>query len=998
MLSKETKKKIDDARDILVGQLPLPSDQVELITIALIYKFMDDQDEDQRQLGFDEAFFSGDLKQYSWQRLMSNEIDADERVNVFTKGIEEIQKAPHIPLLFREIFKNTFLKFRDGRTLHLFLGVINGFSYDHSEELGNAFEYLLMSMGAQGENGQFRTPRNIIDFIVEVVDPDKGDTILDPACGTGGFLLSAYKHILRKYTTDREHYRITLNNEEIEGIPVNWGDKLTTQDLKQLGVSIEGYDITPQMTRLAKVNLYLHQFKSPRIHEYDTLTSEGRWKDKYDCILANPPFMTPKGGVSTHSKFRIRATKAEVLFSDYILEHLTPDGMAGFIVPEGIIFQNSDDYVELRKWLVNGAGLWAVVSLPAQIFQPYSGVKTSILFIDRKIARSRDEIILVKVESDGYTLNTNRAPTARNDLPEALNLLTIGKKSLDELRDYLEKNGGKQDMPKALIKPRSEFARLDAYKAQSAAFSLIRKQHEKCLAAEDEIKLLPPADQEGLSEKEKKTRIRLQGNLNKLAAEFSKTTGTAYTKIPPPLTGGGQGVGEGASGSTSANVTPSPTLPRQGGGSESPLQSYFDDNLKEAVIAYGVDGTKVGGLTPHLRDYLDGQREYSLSFEKYTDGSGLFLDSKHEMVLLADACERVTDVIDPLSCTGKISYIGLENIEANSGSLVGEITSQFESIKSLKAKFKENDILYGKLRPNLNKVHLVNFPGICSTDILVFRAKTNANARYLSLILRSQQFNSEVLKGLKGAQLPRVSANHLFNLEIPLPSLEIQEQIVAEIETSQKILDGCNLIIENYKPIFEINAEWPVVKLHSICETITDGDHMPPPKSEVGVPFVTITNIKIGYGIDFSNTYFVPKDYYAAIKEHRKPKQGDILYTVTGSFGIPVLIDFDREFCFQRHIGLIKPASSVSNSYLYFYLQTPDAFDQACKAATGVAQKTVSLSSLRNFSVPLPPLETQQKIVAELEQDMSVVAGAKRLKAKMEANIRATIGRVWGET
>ena len=733
MLSKETKKKIDDARNILVGQLPLPSDQVELITIALIYKFMDDQDEDQRQLGFDEAFFSGDLKQYSWQRLMSNEIDADERVNVFTKGIEEIQKAAHIPLLFREIFKNTFLKFRDGRTLHLFLGVINGFSYDHSEELGNAFEYLLMSMGAQGENGQFRTPRNIIDFIVEVVDPDKGDTILDPACGTGGFLLSAYKHILRKYTTDREHYRITLNNEEIEGIPVNWGDKLTTQDLKQLGTSIEGYDITPQMTRLAKVNLYLHQFKSPRIHEYDTLTSEGRWKDKYDCILANPPFMTPKGGVSTHSKFRIRATKAEVLFSDYILEHLTPDGMAGFIVPEGIIFQNSDDYVELRKWLVNGAGLWAVVSLPAQVFQPYSGVKTSILFIDRKIARSRDEIILVKVESDGYTLNTNRTPTARNDLPEALNLLTIGKKSLDELRDYLEKNGGKQDMPKTLIKPRSEFARLDAYKAQSVAFSLIRKQHEKCLAAEEEIKLLPPADQVGLSEKEKKTRTRLQGNLNKLAAEFSKTTETAYTKILIPL------------------------------------QSYFDDNLKDAVIAYGADGTKVGGLSTHLRDYLDGQREYNLSFEKYAGENGPEVHAIHEMVLLGDVCSF--EYGKPLKEENRIN--GEFPVYGSNG-IVG-----YHNEFLVEAPF----LVVGR-KGSAGAVHFSEKNGfpIDTTFFIKLAQEDKILLKYLYPLL--QKLNLKDLNTQAG--VPGLNRNDAYQLQIPLPPLEIQEQIVAEIETYQK--------------------------------------------------------------------------------------------------------------------------------------------------------------------------------------------------------------------
>lgn len=966
MLSKETKKKIDDARDILVGQLPLPSDQVELITIALIYKFMDDQDEDLRQLGFAEAFFSDDLKPYSWQRLMSNEIDAEARVNTFIKGIEEIQKADHIPQLFRDIFKNTFLKFRDGRTLHLFLGVINGFCYDHSEELGNAFEYLLMSMGAQGENGQFRTPRNIIDFIVEVVDPDKGDTILDPACGTGGFLLSAYKHILRKNTSGMEHCRITLNNEDIEGIPVNWGDRLTSQDQQTLGANIEGYDITPLMARLAKVNLFLHQFKSPRIHEYDTLTSEGRWKDKYDCILANPPFMTPKGGVSTHSKFRIRASKAEVLFSDYILEHLTPDGMAGFIIPEGIIFQNSGDYVSLRKWLVETTGLWAVVSLPSQVFQPYSGVKTSILFIDRKIARARDEIILLKVENDGYSLNTNRAPTVKNDLPEALNLLTLGKKSLAELQAYLEQNSGKPNMPKVLTKPRKEFARLDPYRAQTSAFSLIRKQHEKCQALEGEIKGLPLVKGEG-----EKKRARLQTAFNKQTAEFFQIAGVKYEKLPTPL------------------------------------QAYFDTSLKEAVIAYGADRTQTGNLQARLREHLDGEREYNLSFDKYADEEITERFSDFEMVALGDARYfRIESGGTPAKAVtslweGDIPWVSPKDMKVDFIEDTEDHIS-FDAVSKSATKLVNANTLLCVVRSGILQhtfpIAITKRQMCFNQDIIAITAQAaRVDIHYLFYLLKSR--SEEILRtGIKPGVTVQSFHNGFFKTyEIPLPPLEVQQQIVAEIEVYQKVINGCNLIIENYKATFRIDSDWPVVKLHSICETITDGDHMPPPKSEVGIPFVTISNIKDGCGIDFSNTYFVSEDYYDGLKAHRKPNAGDILYTVTGSFGIPILIDFDKPFCFQRHIGLIRPHSSVNNRYLYFYLQSPNAFDQAFKMATGVAQKTVSLTSLRNFSVPLPPPEIQQRIVAELEEDLVAVAGAKRLKAKMESNIRATIGRVWGK-
>jgi type I restriction enzyme M protein len=943
MLSKETKKKIDDARDILVGQLPLPSDQVELITIALIYKFMDDQDEDLRQLGFDEVFFSGDLKQYSWQRLMSNEIDADERVSTFTKGIEEIQKAEHIPQLFREIFKNTFLKFRDGRTLHLFLKVINGFSYDHSEELGNAFEYLLMSMGAQGENGQFRTPRNIIDFIVEVVDPDKSDTILDPACGTGGFLLSAFKHILRKYTTGMEHYRITLNNEDIEGIPVNWGDKLTSQDLRQLGVSIEGYDITPQMTRLAKVNLYLHQFKSPRIHEYDTLTSEGRWKDKYDCILANPPFMTPKGGVSTHSKFRIRASKAEVLFSDYILEHLTPDGMAGFIVPEGIIFQNSGDYVELRKWLVNGAGLWAVVSLPAQIFQPYSGVKTSILFIDRKVARSRDEIILVKVENDGYSLNTNRAATARNDLPEALNLLTIGKKSLDELREYLDQNSGKQDMPQALIKPRSEFARLDAYKAQSSAFNLIRKQYEKCLALEEEIKSLPPADQEGLGEKEKKTQARLQSNLNKLAAEFSKITGTAYTKISLPL------------------------------------QSYFDDNLKEAVIAYGADSTKVGGLSTHLRDYLDGHREYSLSFDKYAGENGPAVSAEHEMVLLGDVCSF--EYGKPLKEENRVS--GDCPVYGSNG-IVG-----YHNDFLVEAPF----IVVGR-KGSAGSVHFSEKNGY-PIDTTFFVKLANENSillKYLYQVL--QKLNLKDLNTQAG--VPGLNRNDAYQLQIPLPPIEIQKQIVAEIEAYQKVVDGCNLIVENFKSTFVEDESWERVSLSEACSVITDGTHYKPEYTSEGYKFLSAKNV-VHRVIDWDNIKYIDEKQHKELQRRVSPRKYDILLAKNGTTGVAAINETDEEFDLYVSLALLRPKSTLDPYFLLHSINSELVKTQFNSRLKGVGVPNLHLKEIKEVIIPLPPLETQQKIVAELEEDLAAVAGAKRLKAKMEANIRATICRVWGE-
>ncbi len=178
-----------------------------------------------------------------------------------------------------------------------------------------------------------------------------------------------------------------------------------------------GYDISPDMVRLSRANMYLHGFPKPRIHEYDTLTSEERWDERYDVIMANPPFMSPKGGIRPHNRFSIKATRSEVLFVDYIAEHLNVNGRAGVIVPEGIIFQSQNSYKTLRKMLVENA-LVAVVSLPAGCFNPYSGVKTSILILDKPLARHSDTIGFFKVANDGFGLGAQRRAIDKNDLPQ----------------------------------------------------------------------------------------------------------------------------------------------------------------------------------------------------------------------------------------------------------------------------------------------------------------------------------------------------------------------------------------------------------------------------------------------------------------------------------------------------------------------------------------------------------------------------------------------------
>jgi len=414
LLNNETKRKIGSLRDTLVGKIPVPTEQVKQITLGMIYKFMSDIDEENKDLG-GKSFFNGDYGKYAWHNIMDRSLSSYDRVLLYSEGLEKMSLNPNIPQLFRDIFKGAFLPFRDPAVVDLFLRGIQEFKYEHSEDLGDAFEYLLSVMDAQGDAGQFRTPRHIIDFIVRAVNPKKNDTILDPACGTAGFLISAYKYILEQNTKPKSNRP---------------GSALTTTESKRLYKNFVGYDISDDMRRLSLVNLYLHQFADPKIYEYDTLASLDKWEENYDCIMTNPPFMTPKGGIRPHNRFTVRAKRSEVLFVDYIIEHLTPNGKAGIIVPEGIIFQSANAYKALRKMLVEDNYLYAVVSLPAGVFNPYSGVKTSILLIDKTLAKKTDSILFLKIENDGYDLGAQRREIEGSELPKAEDFIQKYKQTI----------------------------------------------------------------------------------------------------------------------------------------------------------------------------------------------------------------------------------------------------------------------------------------------------------------------------------------------------------------------------------------------------------------------------------------------------------------------------------------------------------------------------------------------------------------------------------------
>ena len=828
MLDQETKRKIDNARDILVGKVPDPKSQVEQITIALIYKFMDDMDKESIALGGKAAFFKGEYEKYTWSRIFDPKLGGFDLITLYSEAITTMNHNENIPQLFRNIFKNAFLPYRDPETLKSFLKEINEFKYDHSEKLGDAFEYLLSVLGSQGDAGQFRTPRHIIDFIVSVVDPKKNESILDPACGTAGFLISSFKHILSQNTKERK------------------GDCLTMDERKRLMNNLVGYDISPDMVRLSLVNMYLHGFQTPKIYEYDTLTSEEKWNETYDVILANPPFMTPKGGIRPHKRFSVQANRSEVLFVDYIMEHISTNGRGGVIVPEGIIFQSANAYKALRKLLVD-THLFAVVSLPSGVFQPYAGVKTSILLMDRTLAKRAPDILFVKIESDGFDLGAQRRPNDKSDLTMALEVVLKYKRSLQE---------GKE-----------------------------------CEFSDEERKL---------NHRVLKTKIAESGNY-----------------------------------------------------------------------------------------YLSGDRYRDTVVHSHKDWP---------MVELSEVCEIISDGTHETPTYENDGVIFLSSKSVTSKKIdwnnVKYVSEQLHNKLSKRVSPKKGDIL-------LAKNGTTGVAAIVDKDITfdiyvslaLLRPSSKVDPKYLLELINSDLVKKQFNSRLQGIGVPNLHLKEIKEVKIPLPPLSVQQEIVAEIEGYQKIIDGARQVVENYEPKIKVEEGGEVVELGDVCEKILSGGT---PSTEIveywngDIPWITSADI-LGLN-EVKPRRFITKQAIEKSATNLIPKNNLIVVTRVG-LGKVLLNNFD--LCIsQDSQGLIIDISKVNPKYLlYFLSKEVMKFKEKSRGST---IQGVIKSQLSEIKIPLPHLDVQKEIVARIEEEQKLVDANKKLIELFEGKIKEKIAEVWG--
>ncbi len=826
MLTSDTKRHIDAARQVLVGIVPDPKGQVDQITNALIYKFMDDMDQSAIKAGGKASFFVKDLERYSWTTLMSPKLGNQEKMNLYVEAIAKFGDAKQLPDLFRDIFKRAFLPYRDPETLALFLKEIAYFSYSHSEELGNAYEYLLSIMGSQGDAGQFRTPRHIIDFMVDVVDPGKEDTVLDPACGTAGFLISAYKHILAKHD----------GKDNATGKKTGAEKPLTPDERRKVTEHFTGYDISPDMVRMSQVNMYLHAFKKPKIYEYNTLASDDRWNEKFDVILANPPFMSPQGGVRPHNKFSVESSRAEVLFVDYIMTHLKSRGRGGIIVPEGVIFQSGSAYKQLRKLLIED-GLYAVVSLPSGVFNPYSAVKTSILFFDNQCAEKSKTILFVKIKNTGVDLGASKKEIDGSDLPEATRILKAHREAILQ-----EKATPKSPVAFAVKK------------------SLVEQNGEYNLSGD---------------------RYRVEENF---------------------------------------------------AGAKWPMVS-LEELVEERKDRVGSDSIEV----------------WSVSNEK-----GFIKSTEYFSKQIASA-----------------------------------------DIKNYK-KIQKDDFAYNPSRINVGSIALNDSDaiGAVSPMYVVFNIVDLAklSPKYLALLLKSDQLKESIVSLSQGAVRQQLRFKDLQQIKIPLPPVVVQNQIVNELAGHQKIVDGANEVVVNYRPSFKTDSSWKKSKLGDISE-IEYGFGASAEKTG-DTRIVRITDIG-------SDGQLIKDDAkYIDLSEESRPyllKQGDVLVARTGAtYGKTMIFDEKYQAVFASFLIRLKfDKSKILPEYYWVFAQTDDYWNQARSFVTGGAQPQFNGNVIKEILVPVPPIKSQGEIINQAKAELAHIESTKSVRKIFEQKITDRIAELF---
>lgn len=712
-----------------------------------------------------------------------------------------------------------------------------------SDVKGDAFEYFLKaSTSTKNDLGEYFTPRHIVKTMVRLVNPQIGETVYDPFCGTGGFLIESFRYIYNNMVRTEKNLK-TLRESTVYGNEITNTARITKMNMILAG---DGHSNIHKMDSLANP-AYLEKIrydeKGNIVRDAEgNIEYSSEYSGIYDIVLANMPYSqkTKHGNL-----YDLPSTNGDSICVQHCIKAINstaPNGRMALVVPEGFLFRK--DLTKTREYLLDHCQLQSIISLPQGVFLPYTGVKTDIIYATKvnqktKASDKKKDFWYFDVKSDGYTLDNHRRKLEtpsdlskyeeyrKLDKDQAADMMRVGFEiiPLDKVRRNanilvgsryrtLAKEASKHPMvnlgdeqlfqicsggtPSSTVPEYWNgnvrwitLADLPADNFISEIKTTERTISEAGLNNSN-AKLLP-ADTIIVS-----TRATI-GRIGIARTQLATNQGFKNIIIKRPdlilpkyvaymLTAQVDAMQHLASGATFKEISKENFCTLQ-----IPLLPIDQQQL----IIDELDGYQnvVSGAHNILKNYMPA---VSLNNEYQTDRLGNLFDP-------------VLNSIDPTLESGPVCYIGLENIVSGTGEFTGSLESRYENIKSLKRVFKEGDILFGKLRPALNKVAYATFDGICSTDILVLRAKSeDVLPEYYSVLLRGVAFNKSVLNGVSGGQLPRVDLNFLLDIPVQIVPKEEQQRSITMIRAEREMIDSVKKIVETFsrKTAYRIKEIW----------------------------------------------------------------------------------------------------------------------------------------------------------------------------------------------
>jgi len=429
MLDPGLKSKINKLWDAFwAGGLSNPLSAIEQISYLIFMKRLDDldihhKDGAQARGQAYRSIFEGreNCRWSNWKHFNADAMfkHVNDIVFPFIKNLHN-----GTDVLYSEYMKDATFMIPKPSLLQEAVSIIDEIEVGEKPDVqGDIYEHLLGELKTAGKNGQFRTPRHIIRMMVELIDPDIGQKICDPACGTGGFLIAAYQHILKKYTSP-EMVKI-----DEDGTPHNLiGDKIVKKEHWNLlwKETFYGFDFEITMIRIALMNMILHGIMEPNIEQRDTLSKGFAQKPIYDVVFANPPFAGYVDKADINDNFKLDTPKTELLFVELFVNVLNIGGKAAVIVPSGVLFSSSNAHVKGRQMLVENCDLQAVISMPGGVFQPYSGVGTAVLVFLK--GGKTENVWFYDLKADGYSLDQRRDfVDGKGDIPDIIEKFKVGR-------------------------------------------------------------------------------------------------------------------------------------------------------------------------------------------------------------------------------------------------------------------------------------------------------------------------------------------------------------------------------------------------------------------------------------------------------------------------------------------------------------------------------------------------------------------------------------------